>query len=737
MNDNRYNQTIEKKRLIVVPNVSITIVLKQTAMRKINKIDKFSFVSFLICWVIFSSFSNTPDAKKTPEEMKIKSKWVEEHLLNADPILPFSFIFDGKPSSDLLKTWQKKIETNKLKNNQIQYSLIWTEKRTGLEIRCVVVDYADFPAIEWTVYFKNISGGNTPILEKIKGIDATFRRKENSEFVLHGNKGDWCTASSFEPFQKTLAPKTEECFASYGGRPTNAAWPYYNIQMPDGGIFLAIGWPGQWASSFTRDGSNGLRVVAGQELTHLFMKPGEEVRSPLTAMLFWHGDDLVYAQNLWRRWMVANNLPRTNDGNLPPTQIVACSSHQFKEMTQANEGNQKQFIERYLEEGMKLDYWWMDAGWYPCGGNWVNTGTWEVDKMRFPNGLRSISDYAHTKEVKIITWFEPERVGDPNSWLAKHHPEWLLSAKAKIPAPPKGGNFGFGPGSLFNFGNPKALKWFIDHVDSLLTIQGIDFYRQDFNTDPLPYWLAADASDRQGITENLYVQGYLAYWDGLRQRHPDLRIDECASGGRRDDLESMRRAVPLIRSDYMFEPVSQQCHHRQFAEWIPYHGAGYVVGTSTIGTAGIGNDGNNVDAYNFRSNMSSSLTLCYDMRRNDLDYSLAKKLFSELKQIGPDFFGDFYPLTPYSLLKKEWMAWQYDRPEKGEGIVQAFRRDSCEAVTRTFRLSGLNPAVLYEVTNFDTQGSVKISGKDLLEKGLTVEIKNKPGAAVITYKKLR
>jgi alpha-galactosidase len=32
--------------------------------------------------------------------------------------------------------------------------------------------------------------------------------------------------------------------------------------------------------------------------------------------------------------------------------------------------------------------------------------------------------------------------------------------------------------------------------------------------------------------------------------NPQLRIDSCASGGRRNDLETMRRAVPLWRSDY-------------------------------------------------------------------------------------------------------------------------------------------------------------------------------------------
>ena len=73
--------------------------------------------------------------------------------------------------------------------------------------------------------------------------------------------------------------------------------------------------------------------------------------------------------------------------------------------------------------------------------------------------------------------------------------------------------------------------------------------------DPLAYWRAADVPDRQGITEIRYVTGLLAYWDELRRRRPDMLIDTCASGGRRNDLETLRRAVPLWRSDYAFEPV--------------------------------------------------------------------------------------------------------------------------------------------------------------------------------------
>ena len=82
---------------------------------------------------------------------------------------------------------------------------------------------------------------------------------------------------------------------------------------------------------------------------------------------FWRGD-WMRAQNIWRRWMVAHNIPRP-DGQPPRPLLTPCSSHQFGEMIQADEASQKLFIDRYLEEKLAPDYWWMDAGWYFHYGN--------------------------------------------------------------------------------------------------------------------------------------------------------------------------------------------------------------------------------------------------------------------------------------------------------------------------------------------------------------------------------
>ena len=114
----------------------------------------------------------------------------------------------------------------------------------------------------------------------------------------------------------------------------------------------------------------------------------------------------------------------------------------------------------------------------------------------------------------------------------------------------------------------------------------LDVFGQDFNMDPLDYWNAKDIPGRTGMTQVKHVTGHLAFWDELRKRHPHLWIDSCASGGRRNDLETMRRSVPLLRSDYQFEPTGNQSQTYGISLWLPYFGTG--VGPQTTNDGGWG-----------------------------------------------------------------------------------------------------------------------------------------------------
>ena len=640
----------------------------------------------------------------SPGEMAQKNQWMQQHLLTAANPPPFSFTYGGQPSSTVLPPWMRVKADAILDKSRTQHVVTWTNG--VLQVRCVAVEYNDFPMVEWTVYLMNIGTRVTPILEGIQGLDATFQRGNDGEFILRGNRGDFCTADSYEPYQITLNPSTAVNFSppSYSGKSCDGpnGWPYYNLQTPGGGIILAIGWPGQWASSFTRDAANDLRIRAGQQLTHLCLNPGEEIRTPLVSLLFWQGTDVVRAQNLWRHWYLAHEIPRVN--GQPPSALA-----QIQVM-----GSEEDiaYVDKFLEAGIKPDLCWRDdqymgKTWYPA------MGTWEVDPKIFPNGFRPFSDWIHARGMKFVLWFEPERVGDPNSWLGTKHPEWLLPGTGST------------NGDILNEGDPAAFRWLTNHIDGLIKSQGIDWYREDMNgAGPLATWRNHDASNRQGITENFYVQNHLAYWDALLAMNPGLRIDSCASGGRRNDLETLRRAVPLLRSDFQFPSMEKvvdgnQCQTYGLSSWLPFQGTGCYLH----------------DPYSFRSFYLAAFG--FGMARlSSANVAAQQQGYAECKRIAPILLnGDFYPLTPYSLSDTVWMAWQFDRPEQGGGVVQAFRRAKSPHETARFKLCGLDAAANYEVENFDG-GKETRTGSELMGKGLAITATKAPAALIFVYRRL-
>ena len=629
-------------------------------------------------------------------------------VMSSEPI--FSFVYGGRPSAEVLGAWKPASSTRALDRGRSERTLSWTDPKTGLAVRCVAVVYSDFPTVEWTVYLKNTGQADTPLIESLQALDADFLNASGGEFLLHHSVGSPCKPNDFQPLETPLGPGAEKRISAKGGRPTNSDMSYFNLEWKGGGTILAVGWPGQWAATFTRDQADRLRIKAGQELTHFVLRPGEEVRTPLIALQFWSGEWLR-SQNIWRRWMIAHNMPRPN-GKPLPTHFDSC----WGNMKPTAE-EEVAMVEGFARERIKLDYWILDAGWFPYEKEWWDTiGTWTPDPARFPKGIRPIADAAHKTGVKFVLWYEPERV-TPNSWLAANHRDWVLPRPGAPASVPKLSEEKHG---ILNLGNPEARKWLVDYLDGMFKAEGIDVLRTDFNIDPLDRWRENDEPDRQGITENHYVTGLLSYWDELVARVPGRWIDTCASGGRRNDLETLRRAAPLLRSDYFEKPDSQQSQTHGISLWLPWYGSG-------TGQA---------DPYIIRSSICPAWRIGLDMRKPDNDYDALRKHVADFRTIAPNLMGDYYPLTPYSLESNVWMALQFDRPEAGEGTVMAFRRETCEAGTMRFKLSGLERKAKYEVRDLDSPKPSRLTGAELMDKGIPVTIPAKPGAALLIYKKI-
>ena len=663
----------------------------------------------------------------TREDMSKSRAWAESFFTDAAD-LPVSFMLDGKAVRGIPREWKPVVHKRRIDANILETVFEGTHPQMGLNIRVECVEYQDYPVREWVAWFSNTGRNPTPVISDILAMDGGFKGLKP---VLYHCNGDFFSAEGYTPQEIPLCPGDTIGFAPNGGRSCDGAFPYFRLMFEGWGVTIVVGWPAQWAAGF-KGLADGVHLRAGQEKTNLRLMSGESIRTPRMTVLTWIGEP-VRGVNLWRRWYRAHILPRPDGQPMKP--LLACAAtDEGEEYTGATEENQIRYIEKFKQRGIRPDVWWIDAGWYPCYNKdhkrqWWYTGTWEPDAERFPRGLKPISDCAAQNGADLLVWFEPERVV-MNSKLHADHPEWLLKdpewfqrTKTKD---------GFRPPEveeiLLNIGNPACRQWLTDHFCRLIKDNGIKIYRQDHNfSSPLEHWRKNEAPDRRGMNENLHVQGYLQFWDDLLVRNPGLWIDSCASGGRRNDLETMRRSVPLHYSDYGYgECPVKVTFINTLLEWIPY----FKECTTSWDIVG-GNVGwaHQVDSYSYHCGMAPMLLATIDIRRDDYDFALARKMIAVWRRAADLLLhGDYYPLTPFNRSAGEWVARQFDCPEKGCGFVQGIRFPEAPEETITIHPKGIRPEARYFFENAETGETRELSGEDLMRDGFSLALPARSGA---------
>ena len=409
-----------------------------------------------------------------------------------------------------------------------------------------------------------------------------------------------------------------------------------------------------------------------------------------------------------------------------------------KEMMDFSEEEQIENIKDYFKYDVNIDYWWMDAGWYPDAKTkgWGYVGSWEVDRTRYKTGLKAISDACSELNMKggTILWFEPERNafsftgGEFEKYGVKK--EWMVGYDAQR-------NTALGPNGyrMFDLGNAEALSWMSDRINKVLNEGGISFYREDLNTGAiLSIWRAADTADRVGIVENRYVQGHYALWDNILANENINMIDTCASGGHRLDLETMRRSVALHPTDYNYNDMPAK-HQGTYglACWFPFAGA----------NTGFGEYAERTSKYNMRSAYRQSIACQVHLDKlSDAERKIVSDSEKEWRNLSKFFYDDVYELTNNTASANEWYAYSYLNSESQQGFALVFNHGGeFSPESQNIRLKGLEENALYEVTFADFDGTVTASGAELMSVGVGLtltekEMDQKVDSDIIYFKKI-
>jgi len=632
------------------------------------------------------------------------------------PLPPFSFRLDGVSSTEFIRCWRKSQE----QTGPDTWSVTYTSPDKRLQVRSDIRTFAGFDATEWTLHFTNLSGIDSPRITDIQAIDYQIAEPAaGSAATLYTLKGSDALASDFSLVKQPMQHGEDYRFAPVGGRSSAVtAFPFFNVDYNDScGTFVAVGWTGGWQAEYIRT-SHGVRAKAGMPVD-LHLLPGESIRTPKILMMHWSGASRIDGHNKFRRLLLAHYTPRGSDGN--NIQPPFCAGFDYGDPSPCMEYEgfteimAKAIVDRHKRWGIMPEYFWIDAGWYKGNNspmdsgerNWANTvGNWEVDWNRFPGGIKAVSDAVHASGAKLLLWFELERVYKGTDWWREHN-DWMLHREK------------WANNNVLDLGNPEACDFLIDFFLKFVEENGIDCYRQDFNLSPDYLWEAADKPGRRGITEIRYIEGLYRFLDAIRERYPDLIIDNCASGGRRLDIEMLARSICLWRTDYNFgEPDGQQSHEYGLSQFLP------VQGISVIDS----------DDYSSRSGMSASCCWYGELFRRGANATNVKHFFDTYYRIRDIFLKDFYPLCGdgSTLGADKWIAWQFNDPDRKKGIIEVFRRSEAKSDSETYCPRALDPGTEYLFRFENTRDWFIMTGAEAA-KGISVNLPDKRSSALIEY----
>ena len=646
----------------------------------------------------FSFAPITADALKVSESEKEQCRaWFDAHIRTAQAPA-YDFSIGTRSFRRHLSDWQITIGEESpcgaVRRGGKTTIITLLHRKSNLLAQVEATIYEAYASCEWTVQIRNDGNARSPVIRRFYAADCTL---ETGQTTLYVSKGSQPAADDFALVKAPLSPAAWT-FSADGGR-SNSVLPYFNLSGTKGGALLAVGWTGQWYTSL-RQTKQGVHVRAKQEFFHAWLHPGEAVRSPLVSLTFYAGDNALKGFETFRQMEVDCICP----ADIRPMNGYLLASEFSTETCGALIDAVHAIDPAVLNT---VDYFWMDAGWYTYTDNWYDgVGNWTPDPARFPQTIKPLSDEMAKLGKRFLLWYEPERVreGTTLCQIGKQHTGWIVQDKDNL---------------MWNLADDDACAYLTAYIAASLKENGVSIYRQDFNFSPLRYWHKADRlyyNGRRGICENHYVTNLYRYLDALTAQVDGLLIDNCASGGKRLDLEMTRRSLPLWRSDYncrdadgTVQPAglaATQAMTYGLSCWLPYSG------TNPFSDS----------LYAVRSTILTHPSFAAPYPATLADYSAIRGYMTER----------YFPLTYGGVDSDKYLAMQFGSETAGAALI--YRRENAADETYLLRLNGLSPSQRYTLTDMDDPAfCFTATGRTLMETGAELRLAQAPQAAIVLY----
>ena len=347
----------------------------------------------------------------------------------------------------------------------------------------------------------------------------------------------------------------------------------------------------------------------------------------------------------------------------------------------------------------------LDDGWFGKRDlDNSSLGDWYVNKEKLPNGIDGLAKKINDLGMEFGLWFEPE-MSNSDSHIMKEHPEWIIGTPGRFRKPAR---FQY----VLDYGNPEVVEHIFEMMDDILSNANISYVKWDMNRNISEAYSAYLDSKSQGELMHRYILGVYTLYDKLLERHPNLLIESCASGGGRfdpgmlyyapqtwtsDDSDAIER-LKIQYGTSMVYPVSSIGAH---VSAVPNHQVGRITPLDT------------------RANVAFFGVFGYELDPNKLTEEEMQEIKEQIKYYKRNrellLFGEFTRLA--SPFEENETMWMVKTKDKEQAIVAWFQvlsipNDGYQRV----RVPGLDPSALYEIE----ENGLQYTGSELENIGIVL-----------------
>ena len=294
------------------------------------------------------------------------------------------------------------------------------------------------------------------------------------------------------------------------------------------------------------------------------------------------------------------------------------------------------------------EYFCIDCGWYANGSWWDTVGEWQPCEWRFPNGIKEVFDYIKSKNMVPGIWLEIEVMGiccpllddfEDECFFMRHGKKIIDHSRYQL-----------------DFRNEKVRRFAHSVIDRVVAEYGVGYIKFDYNIEPGIGTEVNSDSFGDGLLQ--HNRAYVSWIKEIKEKYPDLIIENCASGG-------MRMDYAMLEETHL-QSVSDQTNYRHTAVISANCATAVLPEQAAIWSYPLANGNPDEAEFNMVNSMLSRIHLSGDIANlSDIEFANVKKgiaCYKNLREHIPQSLP-FYPLG-LNGYEKGWACVGYQTDSK-------------------------------------------------------------------------